>query len=135
MNNFKVTFKHFLVLRFVSTFDMLFSRYVRARKYRKTLSCNFFGVHVSLVTVHSLTLLYVPDGIVTKQYPSFTSVCLLYTGALILVLISRLSLHIFLTFRLILVGHNLAAGHMLHCVDIGHRNRKCTIIISINKFY
>ena len=35
---------------------MLFSRYVRARKYHKTLSCNFFGVHVSLV--HILTLLF-----------------------------------------------------------------------------
>ena len=32
---------------------------------------------------------YVPDGIVTKQYSSFTSVCLLYTGALIKVLISK----------------------------------------------
>ena len=36
---------------------MLFSRYVRARKYHKTLSCNFCGVYVSLV--HSLTLLQV----------------------------------------------------------------------------
>ena len=36
---------------------MLFSRYFRARKYHKTFSCNFFGVHVSLV--HSLTLLSV----------------------------------------------------------------------------
>ena len=39
---------------------MLFSRYVRARKYHKTLSCNFVGVHVSLV--HSLTLLIDPGG-------------------------------------------------------------------------
>ena len=55
----KVTFKHFLVLRFVSTFDMFFSRYDRARKHHKTLSCNFFGIHVSLV--HSLTLLLGSD--------------------------------------------------------------------------
>ena len=35
---------------------MFFSRYDRAINHHKTLSCNFFGVHVSLV--HSLTLLW-----------------------------------------------------------------------------
>ena len=54
-HNFKVTFKLFLVLQFVSTFGMFFNIYISARKHHKTLSCNLFGVHVSLV--HILTLL------------------------------------------------------------------------------
>ena len=41
---------------------MFFCRYDRARKHHKTLSCNFFGVHVSLV--HSLTLLVRPGRII-----------------------------------------------------------------------
>ena len=56
---------------------MLFSRYVRARKYNKTLSCNFFGVHVSLV--HSLTLLIVAKRTAAKGNVLNSYVCCIWT--------------------------------------------------------
>ena len=52
---FNAKFTVFLVLRFLSTFDMFFSGHNSTRKHHKTFSCNLFGVHVLLV--HILTLL------------------------------------------------------------------------------
>ena len=51
-----------MVLQFASTFDMFFSRYISARKHHKTLSCNFFGVHVPLVHSLSLLISQIADG-------------------------------------------------------------------------
>ena len=52
---FNAKFSVFLVLRFLSTFDMFFSRHNSTRKHHKTFSCHLFGVRVLLV--HILTLL------------------------------------------------------------------------------
>ena len=57
-------FTVFLVLRFLSTFDMFFSRHNSTRKYHKTFSCNLFGVHVLLV--HILTLLHIQSRVHTN---------------------------------------------------------------------
>ena len=54
---FNAKFTVFMVLLFLSTFDMFFSRHNSTRKHHNKFSCNLFGVHVLLV--HSLTLLSV----------------------------------------------------------------------------
>ena len=41
---FQVLYEHFLVVRILSTFSMLFHVPIRTEKCNKTFSCNLFGV-------------------------------------------------------------------------------------------